>query len=372
MTPALDPSPRVPDATLASLAADVPVLFRSTISALLTPRRFVAILVVIVPLLAMQVNYSTDPFALPLAMVMILAFVLVAPTLWRTFFPLAGPRRPPVFALVYGCVGALLVVGIGRGIPWLVGMGYTFLTTRPSLFVSVALFWVGGWGLARDIDLEESYRREKDRAEVLAKEAEHAQLLALKSHLDPHFLFNTLNAIAEWCREDGAVAEAAILQLSQMLRTVMEGIATPTWPLARELELCETVFALHRIRDPELFGYVRDVPSPAPAVDVPPLVLLPVAENAMKHGPARGNRGDVSLTVTERAGKLVIAIENPGDFQGPRRGGQGLRIVERRLRLAFGDAGRFDIRGSARADGTRTTLATLEIDTRALAPEGEP
>lgn len=354
-----------------SAVLDPGPVFRTTIAALLAPRRFVAILVVIVPLMALQVNYSTDPFALPLAMAMCLAFVLVAPTLWRAFFPLTGPKRPAAWALVYGAAGALLVVGIGRGIPWLVGMGYTFLTTRPSLFVSVALFWVGGWGLARDIDLEDSYRREKERAEGLAKEAEHAQILALKSHLDPHFLFNTLNAIAEWCRSDGVVAETAILQLSDMLRTIMEGISTPSWPLARELELCDTVFSLHRIRDPELFRFVRDVPSPLPDVNVPPLLLLPVSENAMKHGPSAGHRGEVVLTVKEICDKLVIRIENPGDFRGPRRGGQGLSIVEKRLRLAFGDSARFTIRGVTRTNASRATLAEIEIDRRTT-PEGDP
>ena len=77
---------------------------------------------------------------------------------------------------------------------------------RPSLLVEVALFWVGGWGLARDIDFEENLRKERARARELLREKEHAELMALKSHLDPHFLFNTLNAIAEWCRADGRVA----------------------------------------------------------------------------------------------------------------------------------------------------------------------
>ena len=54
----------------------------------------------------------------------------------------------------------------------------------------------------------------------LERAAERAQLLALRAHLDPHFLFNTLNAIAEWCRQDGEIAERAVLQLSSMLRAM--------------------------------------------------------------------------------------------------------------------------------------------------------
>jgi hypothetical protein len=331
--------------------------FRTTMAALGAPRRFVAILVVIVPLLALQVNYSSDAFALPIAVMMCLAFVLVAPTLWRHFFPLAGGRRPAIYALLYGVIGATLVVGIGRGIPWLLGMGYTFLTTRPSLLVSCALFWVGGWGLARDIDLEENYKRERERAEALRREAENAQLLALKSHLDPHFLFNTLNAIAEWCRADGVVAERAILELSSMLRTVMAGIRVTSWSLEKEVELCDTVMDLHKIRDPNLFTYERDVPDPLPAIEVPPMLLLPVAENAMKHGPCAGHRGTVRLCVRETPDAFVLSVKNPGGYKGPREGGQGLEIVQKRLRLSFGARARFTMRGEGDA-----TLAEIVID----------
>lgn len=328
---------------------------RGTVQALFAPRRLVAILVVVVPLLALQVNYSDDPLALPLGALMCAAFLLGAPTLWRYWFPVHGPaRRPFVHGVLYASSGLLLMLGIGRGIPALTGLGYTFLTTRPSLLVCVALYWVGGWGLARDIDLEESYRKERERAEGLAREAEHAQLLALRSHLDPHFLFNTLNAIAEWCRQDGVVAEKAILELSAVLRTVMEGIKTDEWPLAREIELSESLIDLHRIRDPGLFSYERvgDVPN----VHVPPLLLLPMSENAMKHGPHAGHRGTVTLHIETTAEDVRVSIQNPGPFRGKRAGGEGLGIVEARLRLAYEDRASFSIedRGGA-------TLATVRI-----------
>ena len=82
-------------------------------------------------------------------------------------------------------------------------------------------------------DLEQHLLASQARAAALEREAEHAQLLALRSHFDPHFLFNTLNAIAEWCREDGLVAERAILALSSMLHTIMTAIRATRWPLAR-------------------------------------------------------------------------------------------------------------------------------------------
>ena len=321
---------------------------RSTVRGLLAPRRAIPIALVVVPLTIIQDAYSRDPVAVPLALLMCGSFLLVAPALWRALFPMDRPLGHEyllnfVRVLVYAVVGATLVLGIGRALPDLIGAGRTFLTTVPSLAVCVALFWVGGWGLARDIELEEHLRRERLRGELLEREAEHAQLVALKSHLDPHFLFNTLNAIAEWCREDALVAEKAILQLSSMLRTMMTGISTQTWPLAKELELANALFSMHTIRDPSLFTVRLAIPDPPPDIEVPPMLLLPLAENAMKHGPLARHKGEVVLSVTRVRDLVRIELSNPGPFAGPREGGSGLDIVKRRLALTFGDRASFTI-----------------------------
>jgi hypothetical protein len=337
-------------------AAPTPArVFATTIEALVSPRRLIPITVVVLPLLFLQVNYSDDPLALPLAMLMCCAFLLVAPTLWRLMFPLRQRTsgRASLRVTLYGLSGIVLIVGIGRGIPELIGMGRTFLTTQPSLLSAVALYWVGGWGLARDIDLEANLRESQARAAALAREAEHAQLLALRSHLDPHFLFNTLNAIAEWCRQDGAVAERAILRLSSMLRTVMTGITSTSWPLSREIELIDSLFDLYLIRDPNLFVYKRDIPADLPELDVPPMILLPIAENAMKHGPSAGHRGELVLRVREEHGALTFDLSNPGAYKGRREGGSGLPILEKRLALMYGDRATFQIRGV----GDRTSVS---------------
>jgi hypothetical protein len=324
-------------------------IVRSTVRALLAQRRALPIGLVVLPLAVIQDAYSRDAYAVPIALLMCASFVLVGPALWRALFPMdraLTPRMPAaVRALLYAGVGAAVVLGIGRGLTQLVGATSSFLTTRPSLGVCVALFWVGGWGLARDIDLEEHLRRERARAELLAREAEHAQLLALKSHLDPHFLFNTLNAIAEWCREDGVVAERAILQLSSMLRTMLGGIHTPTWPLAKEIELVDALLSLHAVRDPSAFTVRREIAADLPAVEVPTMVLLPLAENAMKHGPLARNRGEIGFSIAAGADGVTVTLSNPGAYTGPRDGGSGLPIVRKRLALTYGDRASLSVRG---------------------------
>ena len=326
-------------------------LLRHTLLALTAPRRLIPIVVVAVPLVAAQHSLSRDPLAMPLGVLMCLVFALLAPYLWRR---LAARDGPALGLLLYGLAGALVVAMLGILVPRVVGLGATFMTGRESMLVSLALFWVGGWGLGRDIEFEAGLERERARAEAMAREAERAQLLALRGQLDPHFLFNTLNAIAEWCRTDGEVAERAILQLSSMLRTILAGVPLASWPLRRELELCKDLFALHLIRDPALFTLVLE--GEPGDLQVPPLLLLPLAENAVKHGPAAGHRGTIRLAITHTGTGAQIELENPGPYRGPRDGGEGLPTVHKRLALAYPGQARLEHRATAHG-----TLATLTL-----------
>ena len=297
---------------------------------------------------------SREPLAAPIAVAMCIAFVLVAPLSWRVLFP-GGLEftHGAIRLLIYGAVGVGVVLVVGDTLPKLLSLGPTLLTMRVSLIVCVTLFLVGGWGLGRDIGFEESLARERARAERLADEAERSQLLALRSHLDPHFLFNTLNAIAEWCREDGEVAERAVLQLATILRAILAGVKAPSWPLDDELRLVRGVFALHLLRDPNLFELEWDVPPDVGHLRVPPMILLPIAENAVKHGPARGHRGVIRFSVVLEGVRLYARVENPGCYGGPRRGSDGLPTVERRLALAYGGEASLTIGAASRPDTER-------------------
>lgn len=329
-------------------------IVRATWKALLHPRRLLPILVVSAPLLVAQARWSLDPLAVPLGALLCVAFVAIAPVSYRVLFPDGlDLSHGAVRLALYALVGAGVVLGVGAGVPKVLGMRPTFLTERTSLLVILAMFLVGGWGLGRDVGFEQRVRR-------LQAEAERAQLLALKAHLDPHFLFNTLNAIAEWCRIDGEVAERAVLQLSSMLRAVLEGVRAPLWPLEKELELVDRLVALHLLRDKALFTLTKRIPSPVPAVAVPPMSLLALAENAVKHGPAAGHRGELSLAVTVAGERVTVTLENPGPWRGPRPGSEGLPSLRRQLELTFGPEASLEVA----AAGEARTRATLTLPSR--------
>jgi sensor histidine kinase YesM len=334
-------------------------IVRRTLLALLAPKRIVPILVVCVPLCYAQKTYSRDPNAIWVGVIMCLAFVLVAPVSYRVLFPEGIEfSHGAIRLMMYAAIGVGVVLSVGLYIPHMAGIGATFLTVRSSLLIDTALFLAGGYGLGRDIGMEIKLVREQKRVLALARDAEQAQLLALRSQLDPHFLFNTLNAIAEWCRTDGETAERAVLELSALLRAVLSGIKEPSWSLERELELAKTLLSLHLRRDPKMFVLDWRIDEAAKSVEVPPMILLPLVENAVTHGPAKGNKGTIAVIAKKTASTLTLSVESPGRFGGPRAGSHGVPTVERRIVLAYDGAASLDLHG---ADGK--TIATLELPT---------
>jgi two-component system sensor histidine kinase AlgZ len=333
-------------------------LLADTWRGILDPRRLWPIALVSGPMILAEAWFTRSVTGIAEAVLMVVAFLLLGPFTWRALFggdqPTTGTRIA-VFAVLGGMLPFVGWVRpyIGFGAP-------TFLSAGVNGLVIASLFWAGAWGIGRDIEMEQGILQAQERAERMAREAERAQLMALRAHLDPHFLFNTLNAIAEWCREDGEVAEAAVLRLSGLLREVMAGVRAPRWSLSRELRLVTDLWALHQVRDPERFRSTIAVPDPPPEISLPPMVLLPLAENAVKHGPAAGHEGPLELVVRVMAGGgAQISISNPGTFTGPRPGGEGLAMVEKRLALSYGGLAHFHIR----TEGERT-VATVTVPAR--------
>lgn len=341
---------------------DVRGLFVETLSETLRPTRAMPLAIVGVALLSAEWIASRSWLAVGVDLALLVLFVLFAPWLWRALCAGGGTtldersrrdvRGRVLGWIVFSFVAAVLV-GVVLAIPPLVGGAWTYVGDPNAYGLLVALFVVGGWGLGRDIELERGVITERARAERSAELAEHAQLLALRAQLDPHFLFNTLNAIAEWCREDALVAERATLQLASLLRRLFDALQRPTWLLSDEVALIEELAALYATRDSERYRFVFEVDA-ATAIELPPLLVLPLVENAIKHGPAAGHVGVVRASIVNVEGALRVTIENPGAFGGRREGGTGLATLERRLALTWGE--RATLRVEGEGDRTRATL----------------
>lgn len=334
-------------------------LLRSTLVALAMPRRAIAVLVVAIPLVVVQVQLSAARGAGLLGGVMCIACLVFAPVAWRALFPAGLGHRPTWSApfgrlVVYAVTGAGVVSLVGIVVPRIFGVGPTLMTSDPGLVVSLGLFLVGGYGLGHDIDQQSDLDRTRAALAAVARQAEHARLLALRRQLDPHFLFNTLNAIAEWCREDGVVAEQAILRLSEMLRTMLEASRLSTWSIARELDLCRMLFDLHAVRDPGTLHVTWKLDEPLPAIELPPMLLLPLCENAMKHGIVGGVDHGIEVGVVAQGTGARVWISNAGEYRGPRSAGEGVASVRHRLVAAYGSVAALEI--EARENRVHATI----------------
>ena len=162
-----------------------------------------------------------------------------------------------------------------------------------------------------------------------------AELKALRAQINPHFLFNGLNAVASLAGSDPARARTMCVMLADFLRRSLALGGRREISLAEELDLAERYLEIERVRFGARLRVARDIDTDALRCSVPALLLQPLVENAVTHGIAHSiEGGTVRLTARRTAGRLEVAIENPADPERPASRGQGLGLTNVRSRLA--------------------------------------
>lgn len=186
--------------------------------------------------------------------------------------------------------------------------------------------------------------RAADRhAAMLAREAQEAQLRALRYQINPHFLFNTLNSLSSLIltqRTD--VAEQMLMNLSTFFRATLSADPTADVSLEEEIKLQRLYLDIEQIRFPERLTVEVEVPDALRTARVPVLILQPVVENAVKYGVARSRKHvTVRISAYEEAGRLHIKVKDDGEIPADENGseggtGVGLRNVCDRLTARYG------------------------------------
>jgi signal transduction histidine kinase len=185
--------------------------------------------------------------------------------------------------------------------------------------------------------------KEKERQEEqLRALATQAELTALKAQINPHFLFNTLNTIAQLIHTDSAQAEAVVERLAEMFRYVLSGSERGPVPLQEELDFLEGYLEIERARFGDRLHITREVAAEALDVPVPSLLLQPLVENAIRHGRGADGSIDLAIRVESHGDEVVIGIADCGPGMPPHRKveggpGHGLRNVNERLRRTYGE-----------------------------------
>jgi two-component system LytT family sensor kinase len=208
----------------------------------------------------------------------------------------------------------------------------------------------------------------------MEKLATEAELRALRAQLNPHFLFNALTTVGHLIQTAPPRALETLLRLTTLLRAVLRSEGEFT-TLGREMEMVAAYLDIERARFERRLRATLDIPKGLANLRVPPLVLQPIVENAVKHGISpQLDGGDVVVSArldrSSGAAQLVLRVTDTGagateeELRRGREIGVGLRNVERRLACQYGDEARLAI--MTRPSAGMTVEIRLPVERQAV------
>ncbi len=209
---------------------------------------------------------------------------------------------------------------------------------EPGKFLSIMIECGFPAGLLTAIKFSEAQLASKEREKNLIKEKLSGELQLLKNQLNPHFLFNTLNNIYALTRKKSEKAPDMVLKLSELLSFMLYDSAEDTVPIGKEVKFLEDYILLQKIRytDGLSLNFHKQVDDNQQAIA--PLLLLPLVENAFKHG-ASENHFDsfINIRLTLQAQQLLFIIENSFEHTPENNKGSsiGLYNTSRQLELMY-------------------------------------
>lgn len=259
--------------------------------------------------------------------------------------------------------------------PWMLMLRPWFLNDLTTYAGILAAGFAREYFLRYRVHEQEAVRLQAHSAQLQAQLAE-ARLEVLRTQLNPHFLFNTLNAVSALVAKDPKGVRRMISRLSELLRFGLDGTRQQEIPLHEELKLLRNYLEILEIRfQGRLETSIESAPELEDAL-VPNLILQPLAENAMKHGIARaGGHGRISVQARRAGERLVLSVVDTGpgerepgesDSSMERSGaGIGLRHTRTRLEELYGPDGRFALRPTP--EGGMVAEVTLPFHTAHVA-----
>lgn len=267
------------------------------------------------------------------------------------------------FAVVEIALETAVLAQVGALAP--VSLAHAFRRWFPFLLISgfhsaVIAYWVvlgmqSGLRYYRQFHerAQEALRLELHASELKGQLA-HAQLSALKMQLQPHFLFNTLNAIVVLVRQQkGREAEETLARFSDLLRVVLSDMEAEEVPLSRELEYLRLYLSIEQLRFSDRLRVTIAADPDILDAAVPHMGLQPIVENAVRHGIGRrAAASSIEIRATRAGESLHITVKDDGPgfpaMAKPDGHGIGLANTRARLKQLYGDAARLQIAPSDR------------------------
>ena len=234
------------------------------------------------------------------------------------------------------------------------------VTSRFALFFVVGallyLFSVAFHYLLEAVEQTRRVETQEMEVRILAREAE---LKALKAQLDPHFLFNSLNSISALCGSSPASARTLTTLLAEYLRKSLRLGNVESVTLSEELELAASYLAVERIRFGPRLEFAQEIDENVRGWRVPPLLLQPLVENAIRHGVGELVEGGVvRIAAAREADRVRITVENECDPDRVRRPGSGIGLTNtrRRVEAFYGEPARMNV-----TEGERQFVVVLSL-----------
>ncbi len=218
---------------------------------------------------------------------------------------------------------------------------YNLILDSPLILV-----WFSAYYIWHYVELASKTEIQKAKLESLVKELE---LKTIKSHINPHFIFNALNSIRALVDENPERARTAITELSNILRSSMQAEKMETVPFERELNIVKDYLALEHIRFEDRLQVEYDIDEDTLDQPVPPMMLQTLVENAIKHGIGKQKSGGtIKVTSDYRDNHHELIVLNTGQLNGngTNSDGFGLNSTRNRLKLLFGGKATFEIRNT--------------------------
>jgi two-component system LytT family sensor kinase len=297
-----------------------------------------------------------------------------------------GPIRLSRIALhcLAGVIFAIVHIALSIGVTALLP---SFNDDRARAFVTtvrdyVAAEFLGYWAIVIAYYAvhyyHEAQRRQRAAAQLQMTLAE-ARLEVLRSRMNPHFLFNTLNSISTLAlKGDNDATVEMLARLSELLRVSLDERCPHEVSLSKELELLERYLAIQRVRFADRLTVCQRIGDDTHDALVPSMILQPLAENAIRHGiAAHCGAGTVTIESERRNGTLQLRVSDsgpgfPGDSTAALpRVGVGLSNTRARLEQLYGAQQRIVFGRSEQGGGTVTVTIPFHTDAVAAAGPGE-
>jgi two-component sensor histidine kinase len=231
---------------------------------------------------------------------------------------------------------------------------------------------IGLYAYSREQQRFDELQRERDIDRLRSQKSEvDLRLTVLQAQVEPHFLFNTLASVHSLIRNDPERAEATVEALVDHLRATLpklrSGVGSQHSTLAEQIEVCTSYLAVMKVRMGERLRYDVDVPQSLLSHPFPPLMLVSLVENAIKHGiEPSTDGGSITIRATEEregdARNIVVSVIDRGVGLRPGLGdGMGLANLRAQLAAQFGARGQFSITGGMEG-GTVATLVVPYVE----------